>query len=108
MGRRKTDLKLAEVVVGAIVLLLVGMIPGWLLSRSLIDDATPAMLVCSEDPHSRQRRCPPEVDVPVLGYWNDGSSATVRWDGRAWRLVIPGGRGAVVNYPQTWRDLASE
>lgn len=108
MGRRWTDPKPGQALALLVALVLVSGGLGWLAATLAADEQPPGMLVCSEDAHSAQRRCPPEVDVPVLGYWNDGSSATVRWDGRAWRLVIPGGRGAVVNYPQTWRDPASE
>lgn len=106
MGQRKQDLAR---LVG--ILILTALVSGgafYWLGRIQADSGSLEYTVCSEDVYSRQARCPPEVGVAVLGYWNDGSSATVRWDGREWRLAVPGGRGAVVNYPQTWRDPAQE
>lgn len=58
-------------------------------------------------------KCPPEKGKIVTGSWfnvgGGGSSegenvriASVSWDGKSWRLEVPGGRFAQVEYPDDW------
>lgn len=106
MGRRKQDL---AQLVG--ILLLTALVSGaafYWLGRIQADTGPLEYTVCSEEHEPGRLRCPPRVGKPVLGYWQDGSSATVTWNGKSWLIAIPGGRSQVVKYPDNWRDPANE
>ena len=106
MGRRKQDL---AQLVG--ILLLTALVSGaafYWLGRIQADAGPLEYTVCSEEHEPGRLRCPPRAGKPVLGYWQDGSSATVIWDGKRWLVAVPGGHSQAVQYPATWRDPARE
>lgn len=51
-------------------------------------------------------RCPPEDDRVVIGIWDDGTMATMRWQEGAWGLHVRAYTYAPARIaPHDWREL---
>lgn len=99
----------AQTVVLVVAVLLLIVVPAaFLTGRASALRRPPELFPCTLDNRAGEYRCPPEAGLPVMGYWSDGSSATIAWDGRQWRLVVPGGGRTVVRYPNAWYDPRTE
>lgn len=106
MDRRKQDLA-RTLMLMAMTAIVTGTTSFWL-GRATLQGQPPELFPCTLENRAGEYRCPPEAGLPVMGYWSDGSSATIAWDGRQWRLVVPGGGRTVVRYPNAWYDPRTE
>lgn len=105
MDRRKQDLAqlIAVLVLTAVAS---GAVFYWLGRTG--NSSAPALTTCTMENEVGHPRCPPAPGTTVLGYWGNGSSATVTWDGNHWRLALPGSSNVIVRYPDRWHDPAKE